>query len=184
MSLFLLLLLYAHCTKLFFWRFSNRFRETGKDSNQQSVFMNPSVFNMDKVREANLLSANGHMTSYGISKFYDGLFGGLLSPQSKDAIVDSVSPDSSKKANDALENNSFGGKHGLGFQVYSFVNLETGEPVPVIGHLGFGGFIGMTIPSEKVSVGITTNTLSFDKDSAPGALVKEIALHFGLKPQM
>ena len=165
-------------------------RESGAKTNSGgSVFRsNPTLFNMAKVREAVIPSANSHMTAAAIAKFYSNLFlqgEGLLSGEIKNTILNQTIAAASSNV---TENQSFKRQHGLGFQIFTFRRKDKKkETVPVIGHLGFGGAVGMVIDAggeNQVSVGITTNMLDFDMESSTSAmLVKEVASHFGLEPQ-
>ena len=168
------------------------------ESSQDQLFMNPTIFNMDQVREAVLPSANGHATAQGVARFYAALFGeseSILTPSTKASIL----AQQKSVYGDALENTSFDRSHSLGFQVscacgrragrgggltkkqvYQFEDAA-GKQVAALGHAGLGGSCGFTIAAEggPVAVAITVNELSQEVSMN---LVRTIAAHYGLRP--
>ena len=146
---------------------------------QDQLFMNPTIFNMDQVREAVLPSANGHATAQGVARFYAALFGeseSILTSATKAKIL----TQQKSVYGDALENTSFDRSHSLGFQVYQFEDAA-GKRVAALGHAGLGGSCGFTIATEggPVAVAITVNELSQEVSMK---LVRTIAAHYGLRP--
>ena len=167
-----------------------QFRESGRANPRlESALANPSVFNMRKTRESVLPSANSHMSAGAIAKFYAHLFEEegrgetLLSRDTMAAILAQAGSVKGPTLASAAENSTFDRAHGLGFQVMRFKDQRTGEEVPVIGHLGFGGSAGFVVPSRGVAVGLAVNALDFGTDSASASLVKIIADHYGLNVQ-
>ena len=149
------------------------------ETSQDQLFMNPTIFNMDQVREAVLPSANGHATAQGVARFYAALFGeseSILTSATKAKIL----AQQKSVYGDALENTSFDRSHSLGFQVYQFEDAA-GKRVAALGHAGLGGSCGFTIATEggPVAVAITVNELS---QEVSVKLVRTIAAHYGLRP--
>ncbi|QDZ22040.1 protein kinase [Chloropicon primus] len=144
-------------------------------------FTNPTVFNMKEVRAAALPSANSHMTARGVSTLLSKLFlegEPLLGPETLERVLSHAKSASTS----ASENSSLSRQQGLGFQVFRFRDLKTGEIVPAVGHLGVGGNAGFCIPREKVAVGITLNALHFGENPPSLELVRTIAQQYGLEP--
>jgi aarF domain-containing kinase len=135
--------------------------------------MNPSVFNMRKVREAKLPSANGHATATSLAEVFDAVIrsshkNGTGEPiLSKETIELARTP--SRTTQETTEDHGkqqamlddAGAKFGLGFQLHEFT-LANGEKVMSIGHAGLGGSVVLALPDEEVVVALTLNHLSSD----------------------
>jgi aarF domain-containing kinase len=140
--------------------------------------MNPSVFNMRKVREAKLPSANGHASAQSLARVFDAVIRGceenghrtepLLSKSMLKLARTSTRPiikrndeaeaiGQSKEAmlNDAQAN------FGLGFQLHEF-KLANGDRAMSIGHAGLGGSVVIAVPEEETVVAFTLNHLSME----------------------
>jgi CubicO group peptidase (beta-lactamase class C family) len=137
--------------------------------------MNPSVFNMRKVRAAKLPSANGHASAYALATLMDAMISqrdnqynridrGSLLPNT---VLDAArSPQNACIGNNdssvMLDNEK--ASFGLGFQVHN-VRLPDGTTVQSLGHAGFGGSILLGIPEMKLSMALTTNQLSLRSET-------------------
>jgi len=159
--------------------------------------LNPSVFNMRKVRGARIPSANGHASAFALATLFDSLVspttttGGRVSPL-ESHIVDlarevqplpsspSLSPSASReKGGDSKQAMlSDGASFGLGFQSHSFT-LADGRIVQSIGHSGLGGSILIAIPEANLTVAVVINKLSM-KSVARDKLLKIVFDEFGL----
>jgi aarF domain-containing kinase len=127
--------------------------------------MNPSIFNMRKVREARLPSANGHASAASLAEVFDAV---IRSSRGNPIL----SPDILELARTpSRTNNEFKGKQamlddaqasfGLGFQLHEFT-LPNGDKGMSIGHAGLGGSVVLAIPEEEVVIALTLNHLSAD----------------------
>jgi len=158
--------------------------------------LNPSVFNMRKVRHARIPSANGHASAFALASLFDSLVSpttidGRVSPL-ESHIVDlarEVQPlsllstlSSSSSNNGASDRKqamlSDGASFGLGFQSHSFT-LPDGRIVQSIGHSGLGGSIVIAIPEANFTVALVINKLSM-KSTARNKLLKVVFDEFGL----
>lgn len=130
--------------------------------------MNPTVFNMQKVRRAKLPSANGHASAEALARIFDAVIRGsddgdvpLLSTETLElARVPSNPPMSNGESmsGQAMLNDSLA-KFGLGFQLHDFV-LSNGARAVSIGHGGLGGSVVLAVPEEEVVLAFTLNQLS------------------------
>ena len=128
--------------------------------------MNPSVFNMKKVREAKLPSANGHASASALAHFFDALVrpeDPLLSPGilAQARTPSSSSSSSAPEVGNAAVLDDASSDFGLGFQLHNFVR-SGGERATSIGHSGVGGSVVLAIPEERAVVALTVNHLSSD----------------------
>merc|ERR1712008_317040 len=161
--------------------------------------LNPSVFNMRKVRGARIPSANGHASAFALATLFDSLVspttttGGCFSPL-ESHIVDlarevqplpspsssSLSPSASSERGDDSKQAmlSDGASFGLGFQSHSFT-LADGRIVQSIGHSGLCGSIVIAIPEANLTVAVVINKLSM-KSAARDKLLKIVFDEFGL----
>jgi CubicO group peptidase (beta-lactamase class C family) len=142
--------------------------------------LNPSVFNMKKVRDAKLPSANVHASAASLARVMDSL------PLTQ-AMIDlarkrpSVAHDTEKAA--LLDDSD--AYFGLGFQVHeiyrkgSFFGMG-GEKLHSMGHAGLGGSVVLTIPEAKLTVAITTNQLD-QSARARNTLLDIIFEEYGLE---
>jgi len=127
--------------------------------------MNPSVFNMRKVREAKLPSANGHASASSLAYVFDALIRPeepILTPDiiAKARLPNLSSPSLENNQNSMMLNDSTS-PFGLGFQLHEF-RLANGDKVTSIGHSGIGGSIVLAVPEEHVVIALTLNHLSRD----------------------
>ena len=144
--------------------------QSGQSSSRLEKFrgrqqlMNPSVFNMRKVRAAKLPSANGHASAHALASLMDALISqnkrldGPLLPDENLQEARSPQKASSMRGSSVMLDNA-GASFGLGFQVHS-VRLPDGRKVHSIGHAGFGGSIVIGIPEMNLSIAVTINQLS------------------------
>ena len=125
--------------------------------------MNPSVFNMRKVRAAKLPSANGHASAHALASLMDALISqnerldGPLLPNEN--LREARTPQKTSVRGSSVMLDNAGASFGLGFQVHN-VRLPDGREVHSIGHAGFGGSIVIGIPEMNLSIAVTTNQLS------------------------
>jgi aarF domain-containing kinase len=142
--------------------------------------LNPSVFNMRKVREAKLPSANVHASAASLARVMDSL---PLTPAMID-LVRQRPPVAQDAEEEALLDDS-DAYFGLGFQVHeiyrkgSFLGIG-GEKLHSIGHAGLGGSVVLTIPEAKLTVAITTNQLD-QSARARNTLLDIIFEEYGLE---
>mmetsp|Transcript_8612 Transcript_8612/g.25502 ORF Transcript_8612/g.25502 Transcript_8612/m.25502 type:complete len:518 (+) Transcript_8612:623-2176(+) len=132
--------------------------------------MNPSVFNMRKVREAKLPSANGHASAESLARFFhavirprDPILTPLVLEEARTPLrMPATSPSSSSSSlqNDAMLSDSRS-LFGLGFQLHEF-ELANGDTAVSIGHAGIGGSVVLAVPEEQVVIALTVNHLSGD----------------------
>jgi predicted unusual protein kinase regulating ubiquinone biosynthesis (AarF/ABC1/UbiB family) len=142
--------------------------------------LNPSVFNMKRVREAKLPSANVHASAASLARVMDSL---PLTP----AMIDlarkrpSVAHDT-EKASLLDDSDAY---FGLGFQVHEIYRkgsffFSGGEALYSMGHAGLGGSVVFTIPEAKLTVAITTNQLD-QSARARNTLLDIIFEEYGLE---
>jgi len=142
--------------------------------------MNPSIFNMRKVREAKLPSANGHASAVSLARVFDAVIRDetnyrgepILSPSTLElARTPSRTKTSSSVNSDTADGSDTNeGKSlryddrigfGLGFELHEFT-LSNGKKAMSIGHNGLGGSVVIAIPEEQIVVSFTLNLLSMD----------------------
>lgn len=135
--------------------------------------MNPSVFNMRKVREAKLPSANGHASAAALAEVFDALLRKSCNAEallSTDTLELARTPSRVSRGTAVTEFNDktkqsmlddAQAQFGLGFQLHEF-DLGTGEKSMSIGHAGLGGSLVLAIPEEEIVVALTLNHLSSD----------------------
>ena len=158
--------------------------------------LNPSIFNMRKVRAAKLPSANGHASAAALAAVLDVLGAtyraasaeGMAGNESRlfsAACVDEMRVDqrpagATTVGEDgvALLDNA-GAAFGLGVQVHEFV-LSDGSKCRSIGHSGLGGSEAITLPEAGISFAFTTNTLSMDS-TAKAEIVRAICEELGIR---
>lgn len=160
----------------------------------QEQMLNPTTFNMKRVRSACMPSANGHMSARALAKFYSSLSphavgngrSPILSASTVAACVSDAENEGSKTQKSDTETDSTilqatpGAKNGLGFQTFQF-SKSTGDTVVGIGHSGMGGSLGFVIPDEDLAVGITVSHLSFSR-LATKRIVQLICSELALTP--
>lgn len=136
--------------------------------------MNPSVFNMRRVREAKLPSANGHATATSLAEVFDAVIrsshrNGSGEPiLSKEILELARVPTSSTNQSGNITRpsmqqramlNDAQASFGLGWQLHEF-ELSNGDKGISIGHSGLGGSVVLAIPEEEVVVALTLSQLS------------------------
>ena len=131
--------------------------------------MNPSVFNMRKVREAKLPSANGHASAAALAEVFDAVIRNhdkgdpILSPE---ILEQARTPSHCSRHNAAMKEkqamlDDAQASFGLGFQLHEFT-LPNGEKGMSIGHAGLGGSVVIAMPEEQTVIALTLNQLSTD----------------------
>ena len=163
--------------------------------------LNPSVFNMRKVRAAKLPSANGHASAAALAALLEATGAaaaraeggaptadapGLLSAarvdemraEQRSAAVgwERAGDEGGGGAPPLLDN--AGAAFGLGVQVHEFT-LADGSSCRSIGHSGLGGSEALTLPEAGLSFAFTTNTLSMNS-AAKAAVVRAICDELGI----
>jgi len=138
----------------------------------QEQLLNPSIFNMRKVRAAKLPSANGHASASSLAIIFDSLLSDfdeesvISSPLLTMSTINSARTSNSmasmydqkeKKLDEILLSDSQA-SFGLGFQVHEFY-LPSGIKARSIGHAGFGGSIVISIPECCLTIAFVTNHL-------------------------
>jgi len=128
--------------------------------------MNPSVFNMRKVREAKLPSANGHASASALARFFDAVIRPVDPLLAPDVLAEARTPHRSSSSsrspgssNAMLDDSQ--SSFGLGFQLHDFV-ISDGRTVASIGHSGVGGNLVLAVPEENAVIALTLNQLSGD----------------------
>ena len=154
-----------------------------------SHLMNPTTFNMRRVREASIPSANGHASALALAQFYARLFSrdeaydSLLTWSTYQRCLENELPPATPAsgANTELQF-STGTGTALGFQVFNFRRKTDGKIVKGLGHGGFGGSIGLAIPEEGLAFAVTVNDLHVSRVGRPaGEILAEVAAHYGLE---
>jgi len=125
--------------------------------------LNPSVFNMRKVREAKIPSANCHASAASLAIIFDSMLrdGNEPAPLARDTW-EQARQQQSATASYPLEKQGMlvgGASFGLGFQLHEFV-LPSGKLARSFGHSGLGGSIVLALPEADLSVAFLTNKLS------------------------
>lgn len=131
--------------------------------------MNPSIFNMRKVRESKLPSANGHASAAALAEVFDAV---IRSKNNEDPILSTELLGLARTPSHANRKENSGeakqtmlddaqAKFGLGFQLHEFT-LSNGEKGNSIGHAGLGGSLVLAIPEAEAVVALTLNHLSSD----------------------
>jgi aarF domain-containing kinase len=123
--------------------------------------LNPSIFNMRKVREAKLPSANMHASASSLAAIFDSILTKETPLTMKTVDEARKRQGSSVEATTELLDDS-SAYFGLGFQVHEFT--FDGRKMLSFGHAGLGGSIVFSIPEANLTVAFTTNQLA--KDSA------------------
>ena len=160
--------------------------------------LNPSIFNMRKVRAAKLPSANGHASAAALAAVLDVLGAtyraasaeGRVGNESRlfsAACVDEMRVDQrpagvggTTVGEDGVARlDNAGAAFGLGVQVHEFV-LSDGSKCRSIGHSGLGGSEAITLPEAGISFAFTTNTLSMDS-TAKVEIVRAICEELGIR---
>lgn len=182
-------------------------RVSASDSNSESVkkegkqilakyrgsehLLNPSIFNMRRVREAKLPSASGHASATALATIFDSLVRSKVEEEQESSILSSpileearvrqhpTSPKFSAMSEGLLLDDS-SASFGLGLQIHDF-QMPGGETVRSLGHAGLGGSVVVTIPEMKLTVAFMTNLLSFN-NTARGTLLSIVFDEFELKP--
>jgi CubicO group peptidase (beta-lactamase class C family) len=117
--------------------------------------LNPSVFNMRKVRDGKLPSANVHASAASLARVMDSL---PLTPATIDLARER--PPMTQDTEEAALLDDSDAYFGLGFQVHEIYRKGIGgEKLHSMGHAGLGGSVLLTIPEAKLTVAITTNQL-------------------------
>ena len=165
--------------------------------------LNPSIFNMRKVRAAKLPSANGHASAAALAAVLEVLGASYRATSSIDGVVgegprlfsaarvdemrveqrpigggDGGSDVVSEGGSGALLDNA-GAAFGLGVQVHEFI-LEDGSTCRSIGHSGLGGSEALTLPEAGISFAFTTNTLSMGS-TAKAEIIRAICEELGIR---
>jgi CubicO group peptidase (beta-lactamase class C family) len=144
--------------------------------------MNPSVFNMKKVRAAKIPSANGHASARALAKLLDTCTAAnntiLCSKTLHDAI--SIQRSSAPRGSNVMLDNAMA-SFGLGYQIHELDDISSGRKVRSVGHAGFGGSIVISIPEKQLTIAFTTNQLKI-KSVARNRVLKVILEKFGLFP--
>jgi aarF domain-containing kinase len=143
--------------------------------------MNPSIFNMRKVREAKLPSANGHASAVSLARVFDAVIRDgthyrgepILSPSTLElaripsrttkSSVNSDATNGSDTNQDKKSSLRYDDRigFGLGFELHEFT-LSNGKKAMSIGHNGLGGSVVIAIPEEQIVVSFTLNLLSMN----------------------
>ncbi|GMH32993.1 hypothetical protein BSKO_00827 [Bryopsis sp. KO-2023] len=154
--------------------------------------LNPTTFNMKRVRQACVPSANGHMSAQALAKFYSQIAGSTVDGRdsllTEETVASCVAEgrDQGKPLKDANSDSlrvfqaTPEARHGLGFQVFEFKRLD-GTPVMAIGHSGLGGSLGFVIPEENIAVGIAISHLTMSREFTKD-IVRLICEEVGLVP--
>jgi len=154
----------------------------------QEQLMNPSVFNMRKVRAAKLPSANGHATAVGLATALDSIRdgSGLFSSRTLARMREEQRPpgctdvlDSSPPAASSALLENAQAAYGLGFQVHEMRLLSDGSSYRSLGHSGLGGSIALTVPELRLSVAFTTNLLG-KRNEAKRQILAAVCDEYGL----
>eukprot|EP00521_Asterionellopsis_glacialis_P006022 CAMPEP_0195281418 /NCGR_PEP_ID=MMETSP0707-20130614/737_1 /TAXON_ID=33640 /ORGANISM="Asterionellopsis glacialis, Strain CCMP134" /LENGTH=978 /DNA_ID=CAMNT_0040340301 /DNA_START=58 /DNA_END=2994 /DNA_ORIENTATION=+ len=169
-------------------------KDTKKDEEQDSKkvlakyrgreqLLNPSVFNMRKVREAKLPSANGHASAAALAAVFDSLLetnSELLESSVLEAARQPHRATNKGLSKEELLLDDAAASFGLGFQLHDFQLASSGETTKSIGHAGLGGSIVLSLPDEHLTVAIVTNRLSRNS-KARRILLDVVFDEFGLK---
>ena len=176
---------------------ANAKKERGPEVNKQAAkrpqlakfqgrqqLMNPSVFNMRKVRAAKLPSANGHASAHALASLMNFVISQSNSTAailSSRALEEARTPQKSFSlgGSSAMLDNP-GASFGLGFQTHA-IALPDGRIVRSIGHSGFGGSTVIGFPEMCLTIAFTTNQLSF-KSVARTRLLEVVFRELGLQP--
>jgi aarF domain-containing kinase len=153
-----------------------------------SHLLNPTTFNMRRVREASIPSANGHASALALARFYAGLFpreeagDALLSWTTYErCLAHELAPERAAVGSNADLQFSTGTGTALGFQVFYFRRAD-GTVVKGLGHGGFGGSLGLTIPEEGLAIAVTVNDLHASRAKRPTSdILAAVAAHYGLE---
>ena len=148
--------------------------------------LNPSIFNMRKLRKAKLPSANGHFSAAALARVFNTLIVGddATPPLLESRTIDAArSPQVSTKStaissSSAMLDNQMA-SFGLGFQVHQIQSKDGGQMMLSLGHAGLGGSILLCVPELGLSIAFTTNTLS-PKSSARDRLIKTVLDEYDL----
>jgi CubicO group peptidase (beta-lactamase class C family) len=141
--------------------------------------LNPSVFNMRKVRDGKLPSANVHASASSLARVMDSL---PLTPATIDLARErppmTMTQDSEETSSLLTDSDAY---FGLGFQVHEIHRKGIGgEKFHSMGHAGLGGSVLLTIPEAKLTVAITTNQLD-QSARARNTLLDIIFEEYGLE---
>lgn len=148
--------------------------------------LNPSIFNMRKLRNAKLPSANGHFSAAALARVFNTLIVGddATPPLLETSTIDAArSPQVSTKStasssSSAMLDNQMA-SFGLGFQVHVIQSKDGEQTMLSLGHAGLGGSILLCVPELGLSIAFTTNTLS-QKSTARDRLIKAVLDEYDL----
>ena len=144
--------------------------------------LNPSIFNMRKLRNAKLPSANGHFSAAALAKVFNTLIVGddTTPPLLESSTIDAArSPQASKSSSSSAMLDNQMALFGLGYQVHEIRSKDDGKTMLSLGHAGLGGSILMCVPELGLSIAFTTNTLS-QKSTARDRLIEAVLDEYGL----
>lgn len=153
--------------------------------------MNNSVFNMKKVQQAKLPSANGHASAHALARVFDAVLH-TDTVLSSDILEQARIPQYAQEqhsltigderttstTSSVLQDSS--APFGLGLQMHRMTVIKSGEQVNSIGHAGFGGSIVLAIPELNVSLAFVTNMLSAEP-KVRNVLLKIVLDEFGIQ---
>ena len=124
---------------------------------------NPATLNAAQLRAACVPGVSAHGSARALARFYAALAGGaedsgaapltasLRLPQA--ALAHAARPSSSGMLNSAPAT------WGLGLQLGHVVDAA-GRTLPLVGHLGLGGVVGLAVPGAGVALAVTVSQLS------------------------
>eukprot|EP00977_Amphora_coffeiformis_P021101 scaffold8828_cov204-Amphora_coffeaeformis.AAC.22 len=147
----------------------------------QQQLMNPTVFNMRKVRQSKIPSANGHASAQALAKLMYAVAspnGKVLSAATLRQAIETHGSTGGTISAPMLDNAQ--ASFGLGFQTHAVRRKTDGRIMRSIGHAGFGGSIVIAIPDLDLSVAFTTNQLEI-KSTARARILRTILDEFGLE---
>lgn len=148
-------------------------------------WLSPLLFNMRKVRAAQVPAGNLHCSARALAKFYAGLGQGPTGGPALllgDELLDKLTRPATTGVMSAGElNQTPDAPFGLGMQIYDFHSADGQRRVAGIGHAGIGGSVGFAIPELGIGVAVTVNRLEM-AGQAPREVLALISAELGVQP--
>jgi len=142
---------------------SGRSIETGVKT--RVPLLSPALFNMRKVRAAEIPAANLHCTARALARFYAGLASGfdgkpsLLGSDMVQALCSPTQETGHDRDMVGTLDSTPDADFGLGMHVYDFARADGQGSIRGVGHAGLGGSVGFALPQLGVGVAVTVNQL-------------------------
>jgi len=177
-----------------------------QEKQKMAMLMNPSVFNMWKIRSAKIPSANGHASAHALATLLDAvttkdnpflsdaMLAQATTPQQKQQLQQQQRGQVPGQASTTTLLDHATASFGLGYQLHD-LKLRSHDPAMTIddtaptttqptvrslGHAGFGGSVVLSVPEMQLTMAFTTNQLKL-KSVAQSRVLRTILNEFGVE---